>query len=216
MNDKCNGNNMKLSKGGNGFITTWMPHVSINDDPRTVHSACWQVVPTSVVDVNDNTGCCFNTDTLCSAVHSVCPCHVLISSTQTHVHTQVKWKPSTQLSADSFSSFITSEHSPTSNTRSTSCCHAETTAAHCRVSIIFHMLKVLTHPQTLWIPTFCMKLVYAELCISSCFNCSLKFKQITQQRKHSCSSKQSWEIKKSEWLTVLLGENTTKMICKSY
>jgi hypothetical protein len=81
MNDKCDGNNMKLSEGGNGFISTWMPHVSINDDQLTVHSACWQVVPTSVVVVNDSPACCFITHTLCSTVHSVCPCLVLISST---------------------------------------------------------------------------------------------------------------------------------------
>jgi hypothetical protein len=55
MSGKHDRNNMKLSKGGNGFITTQTPHVSINDDQLIVHSTCWQVVPTSVVVVNDNT-----------------------------------------------------------------------------------------------------------------------------------------------------------------
>lgn len=88
MNNICDRNNIELSKGGNGFITTRMLHVSINDDQLVVHSACWQVIPTSVLVVmndfvvmNDNTACCFTTDTLCSTVHSVCPCLVLISST---------------------------------------------------------------------------------------------------------------------------------------
>jgi hypothetical protein len=99
MDDKCDRNNMELSKSGNGFVTIWTPHISTNDDQLTVHSACWQVVPKSVVVVNDNTACCFATDTLCS----VCPRLVLTSSTDFGLfnakptYIRDKRKPSTQI-----------------------------------------------------------------------------------------------------------------------
>lgn len=134
---------------------------------------------------------------------------------QTHVYTRVKRKPSTQLSADSFSSFIISEHSPTPNTRSTSRCLAVSTAAHSTVSVFFFStcwrfpFSSPSHPVN--------SNFLHETCKTAVLTEAWKFKQITQQRKHSCPSKQSWEIKKLEWLTVLLGKNTTtNMTCISF
>jgi len=165
MNDKGDGNSMKLSKGGNGFITTRMPHVTINGDKLTVHSTCWQVVPMFVVLMNDNNACCFTAETMCSTVHSVCPCLVLISSTDfglfnakpMYIHKSNKNLQHSFLQIVSVvSSFLNTVPHLTHTVQADAFLCLQ---LHTAGSQFFH----LTHLHTLWIQTFCMKLVYTEL-----------------------------------------------------
>jgi len=205
MNDKCDGNNMKLSKGGNGFITTRMPHVTINDDQSTVHSTCWQVVPMSVVVMNGNTACCFNADTLCSTVHSVCPCLVLISSTDFglfNAKPMYKHKSNKNLQHSFLqivSSFLNTVPHLTHTVKLMPCCVYSCTQQD--FNSFPHVEGFhLTLPHTLWIQTFCMKLVHTELCIASCCNCSLEV-QTDYTAKKTLLSQQIVLGNKEIWMT---------------
>jgi len=118
--------------------------------------------------VNNNTACCFTTDTLCSTVHSVCPCQVLISSADialfnakpTYIYESNKNLQHSFLQTVSVvSSLLNTQH------KLLPCCVYSCTLQG--LNFFPHVKGFhLTHPQTLWIPTFCMKLVHTELCIA--------------------------------------------------